>query len=117
MFDGIFVKGLPMKEIVYNKLVRDRIPAIIRADGKACETEVLDDDAFLAALDKKMTEELREYEESHSAEELADLLEVIYAAADVLGYGREQLEALRIRKAEKRGGFRQKIFLKTVREP
>lgn len=106
-----------MKEIVYNKLVRDRIPEIIRADGKECETEVLEDSAFLAALDKKMTEELQEYFESHSAEELADLLEVIYAAADVLGYSREQLEELRVRKAEKRGGFGQKIFLKTVREP
>ena len=105
-----------MKEIVYNKLVRDRIPEIIRADGKECEMEVLDDGAFLAALDKKMTEELQEYFESHSAEELVDLLEVIYAAADALGYSREQLEELRIRKAEKRGGFGQKIFLKTVRE-
>lgn len=105
-----------MKEIVYNKLVRDRIPEIIRADGKECETEVLEDSAFLAALDKKMTEELQEYFESHSAEELADLLEAIYAAADVLGYSREQLEELRVRKAEKRGGFGQKIFLKTVRE-
>ena len=42
-----------MKEIVYNKLVRDKIPAIIEADGKECETEVLDDDAFLVMLDKK----------------------------------------------------------------
>ena len=105
-----------MKEIVYNKLVRDGIPEIIRADGKECEMEGLDDGAFLAALDKKMTEELQEYFESHSAEELVDLLEVIYAAADALGYSREQLEELRIRKAEKRGGFGQKIFLKTVRE-
>lgn len=105
-----------MKEIVYNKLVRDGIPEIIRADGKECETEVLEDSAFLAALDKKMTEELQEYFESHSIEELADLLEVVYAAADALGYSREQLEELRVRKAEKRGGFGQKTFLKTVRE-
>ena len=79
-----------MKEIVYNKLVRDRIPEIIRADGKECETEVLEDGAFLAALDKKMTEELQEYFESHSAEELADLLEVIYRPAGEQQWGEQQ---------------------------
>ena len=63
-----------MKTITYNKLVRDRIPEIIEDSGKTCEIEVLDDKTYLEMLDKKLTEELNEYYESHNAEELADLL-------------------------------------------
>lgn len=58
-----------------NKLVRDRIPDIIEADGKTCITEVLDQVTYLQMLDEKLTEELTEYQESNSMEELADLLE------------------------------------------
>ena len=70
-----------MKTITYNKLVRDRIPEIIEDSGKTCEVEVLTDKTYLEMLDKKLTEELNEYYESHNAEELADLLEVVYATA------------------------------------
>lgn len=47
---------------------------------------------------------------------LADLLEVIHAAAIARGYSIEELEALRAKKAEKRGGFQEKILLKKVME-
>ena len=67
-------------------------------------------------LDKKLTEELNEYYESHNAEELADLLEVIYAAAKGHGYTKEQLEEIRQNKADKRGAFDKKILLKSVTE-
>ena len=70
-----------MKTITYNKLVRDRIPEIIEDSGKTCEIEVLDDKTYLEMLDEKLTEELNEYCESHNIEELADLLEVVYATA------------------------------------
>ena len=70
-----------MKTITYNKLVRDRIPEIIQDSGKTCEIEVLDDKTYLEMLDEKLTEELNEYCESHNIEELADLLEVVYATA------------------------------------
>ena len=62
---------------IYNKLVRDRIPEIIEADGKVCTTEILPDDRYLRMLDAKLDEELAEYQESKSLEELADLLEVV----------------------------------------
>lgn len=70
-----------MKTITYNKLVRDRIPEIIEDSGKTCEVEVIDDKTYLEMLDEKLTEELNEYCESHNIEELADLLEVVYATA------------------------------------
>ena len=103
-----------MEVITYNKLVRDRIPEIIEKDGKTCETEVLSDDDYLVMLDAKLDEELTEYHQDKNIEELADLMEVIYAFAEARGYSIEQLESVRKEKAEKRGSFKDKIFLKTV---
>ena len=100
----------------YNKLVRDRIPEIIEASGKTCATEILSDEAYLRLLDAKLDEELAEYHSDQNIEELADLLEVIYAAAMARGYTLEQLESVRAAKAEKRGDFANKILLKEVIE-
>lgn len=61
----------------YNKLVRDRIPEIIELDGKKCTYETLPDENYMSLLDQKLNEELAEYQESKSLEELADLLEVM----------------------------------------
>ncbi len=95
----------------YNKLVRDRIPEIIEASGERCKTEILSDDAYLKMLDAKLDEELAEYHKDQNIEELADLLEVIRAAAIARGYTLEELEAVRAEKAEKRGGFEKRILL------
>ena len=100
----------------YNKLVRDRIPEIIEASGKSCVTEILSDKAYLRLVDAKVDEELAEYHSAQNIEELADLLEVIYAAAMARGYTLEQLESVRAAKAEKRGAFANKILLKEVIE-
>ena len=100
----------------YNKLVRDRIPEIIEASGKSCVTEILSDKAYLRLVDTKLDEELAEYHSDQNIEELADLLEVIYAAAMARGYTLEQLESVRAAKAEKRGAFANKILLKEVIE-
>ena len=100
----------------YNKLVRDRIPEIIEASGKSCVTEILSDEAYLRMVDAKLDEELAEYHSDPNVEELADLLEVIYAAAVARGYTLEQLESVRTAKAEKRGAFANKILLKEVIE-
>ena len=73
-----------MGAIIYNKLVRDKIPEIIEASGKTCETEILSDKEYLQMLDKKLGEELAEYYKEQNIEELADLLEVLYATAKAL---------------------------------
>ena len=103
-----------MEKIVYSKLVRDRIPSIIEADGKTCVTEALSDARYLEMLDAKLNEELAEYQESHSLEELADLLEVLRAVVLARGWTWEQLEEVRQKKAAKRGGFEKKLLLKKV---
>lgn len=102
--------------ITYNKLVRDKIPEIIEASGKKCDTAVLTDKDFLYMLDKKLGEEVKEYQESHEVEELADVLEVIYAIAETQGVSKKQLEDIRAAKTEKRGAFEKKILLKSVTE-
>lgn len=101
----------------YNKLVRDRIPEIIEAAGKTCVTETLPDARFLEMLDAKLNEELSEYQESKSLEELADLLEVLRAVVRARGWTWEQLEEVRREKAALRGAFEQRILLKEVVEP
>ena len=98
----------------YNKLVRDRIPEIIEASDKTCVTEILSDEDYLRMVDAKLDEELAEYHKDQNIEELADLMEVIYAAAIARGYTLEELEQVRAEKAEKRGGFVKKILLKEV---
>lgn len=100
----------------YNKLVRDRIPEIIESSGKTCTTEVLSPEEYLRMLDVKLDEELAEYHKDQNVEELADLLEVIHAAAIARGYTLEDLERVRAEKAAKRGGFEKRILLKEVYE-
>ena len=100
----------------YHKLVRDRIPEIIEKAGKRCSTEILSDEEYLKMVDAKLDEELAEYHKDQNLEELADLMEVIYAAAEARGFTREELEETRAKKAKDRGGFKKKILLKEVME-
>lgn len=114
--DVEILRRLRMPAKTYHKLVRDRIPEIIEADGKTCVCETLSDEDYIALLDQKLNEELAEYQESKSLEELADLLEVMQAVVKARGWTLEELEQARAEKAAKRGGFEKKILLKEVRE-
>ena len=105
---------MPVK--TYHKLVRDRIPEIIEADGKTCVCETLSDEVYIRLLDQKLNEELAEYQESKSLEELADLLEVMQAIVRARGWTLDELEQVRADKAAERGGFTKKILLKEVWE-
>lgn len=93
------------------KLVRDRIPEIIRADNVEPITRVLSDEEYLVALDEKLREEVAEYLEAKDLNELADVLEVIHAIIAARGSSYEQIEFVREEKLEKRGGFSNKISL------
>lgn len=104
----------------YNKLVRDRIPEIIEKTGKKFTTTILSDQEYIKELKKKSFEELEEYlsttNKEDALEELADVLEIIHALAECHGSSIKEVEAIRERKAEKRGGFQEKIFLVEVEE-
>ena len=99
---------------VYNKLVRDKIPQIIEDNGQKAQLKILEGDAYLASLEEKLNEEVGEYHKDRSVEELADILEVVYALAATIGCTPAQLEHICMEKRQQRGGFDQKIFLISV---
>ncbi|AGK53636.1 nucleoside triphosphate pyrophosphohydrolase [Bacillus sp. 1NLA3E] len=105
---------------IHNKLVRDRIPEIIKNDGKKFSTRILNNDEYTKELKKKSFEELEEYMNTENTEdaieELADVLEIIHALAEYHGVSIERVEEARKKKAEKRGGFKEKIFLIEVED-
>ena len=102
--------------IEYDKLIRDKIPEIIEQSGKNCIIEVMDNYTYIEYLDQKLNEELAEYQQDKSIEELADLLEVMYAVVTARGYSVAELERIRLEKAEKRGAFEKRLLLKSVSE-
>ena len=95
----------------YNKAIRDKIPEIIQKDGHSCNVKTLSDEKFLEHLEKKLSEEVAEYQNDKNPEELADILEVIYRVAQLRGVSKEELEKIRIKKSEERGGFEKNLFL------
>ena len=97
--------------MVIQKLVRDKIPAMIEAQGKVPNIRILSDAEYTAELEKKLDEEVAEFHTDQNLEELADILEVVYALTENLGHSREELLALREKKASERGGFRNRVFL------
>ena len=105
---------------IYNKLVRDRIPEIIESNGKQFSTKILGNEEYIKALKNKSFEELEEYinagNDKDALEELADLLEIIHALAECHGSSFDNVEKVRQKKAEKRGGFKEKIFLIEVED-
>lgn len=103
-----------MSTIKYNKLVRDEIPSIIKEDNKECEVLIAPKDVKYQLLEKKLQEEVNEFLEDKNIEELADVMEVLFALADSLGYSEEELIDVRNKKKEQRGGFYKGIILKSV---
>lgn len=102
--------------IEYDKLVRDRIPEIIRAAGKTPVTRLVEDaDELKRRLVDKLFEEMQEYKESGSVEEIADILEVLQALTEqVHGLKWEEVREIQGRKWEERGGFGAGVVLERV---
>jgi len=100
---------------IHNKLVRDRIPEIIKSTGKLAVTEILDEEEYVTELRRKSKEELDEFLNSETneeaLEELADLLEIIHALAKIHAANIDKVEQIRLKKAEERGSFDERIFL------
>ena len=98
----------------YNKLVRDKIPEIIKADGRNCETLIVAGEEKYKLLEEKLQEEVNEFLEDKNLEELADVMEVLFGLADSLGYSEEELLEARDKKRGERGGFKDGIVLKST---
>lgn len=97
--------------VIYNKLVRDRIPDMIRAQGETANIRILERNEYLQHLEAKLDEEVGEYHRDKNAEELADILEVVYALAEAIGCTKEELLKIYQKKHDARGGFEKRIFL------
>ena len=101
---------------VYNKLVRDKIPEIIEGNGEKPITRILDNDEYLKELNTKLQEEVNEYFADGNVEELADIVEVIYGILDAKNVSIEEFEKIRTGKVEKRGAFKDRIYLEKVED-
>ena len=102
--------------MLYCKLVRDNIPEIIEKSGKRALIETLSDKEYEVFLERKLDEEVNEYHDSKDLDELADILEIIMALAQVKGCDFSDLVDLQRKKAAERGGFSKKILLIEVSE-
>ena len=98
-----------MKE--FNKLVRDKMPEIIKANGDVPFIRIADDDEYWEKLREKLQEEVNEFLEDENHKELADVLEVMHAICKHKGIDFTDIEKIRIEKADKRGAFKNKIIL------
>ncbi|KOA18069.1 hypothetical protein CLHOM_35820 [Clostridium homopropionicum DSM 5847] len=101
---------------IYNKLVRDKIPQIIKNSNKAFDIHVASKEESLELLNKKLDEEVSEFHKDQNLEELSDIMEVIFALAKNLGFSEEELLNKRLEKREARGGFDENIVLEKVYE-
>lgn len=100
----------------YNKIVRDNIPEIIQSKNKSCDVTFVSDKEAVAFLAKKVLEEGKEFIETHTKEELADLYEVLDAIMNKKGWKKSEIDRVRNDKNKKNGTFKRNIILKTVHE-
>lgn len=100
----------------YDKLVRDNIPAIIESKWEQAITHIADNQEYQKRLEDKFYEEGKElFSWTNTAEELADILEVVYAIGDSHWISKEEIEKIRIEKREKRWGFEKRIILEETK--
>ena len=97
--------------MAYYKLVRDKIPEIIKAKGINPINHIADDEEFESALLNKLREEVEEFIEDPCKEEMADIMEVIYAILEQRQFNFKDIEKVRKKKVEERGSFEKKIIV------
>ena len=102
------------EKVVYHKLVRDRIPEIIKANGAECVTHVAKLDEYNRLLESKLQEEITEFLHNKCAEEIADILEVIEAIARLEGISVDEIKKVKTDKRANRGSFNKRIVLETT---
>jgi predicted house-cleaning noncanonical NTP pyrophosphatase (MazG superfamily) len=97
--------------MIYNKLVRDKIPEFIVKHGGNPKSHIAEDDEYHHKLLEKMDEEFNEFKEDENLEEYVDMLEVLEAIAEYKGFKKDEIEDYRNTKAKERGRFKNRIIL------
>ena len=100
---------------IFKKLIRDKVPEIMKREGKELDVRVLDDNEFKEALRRKVIEEVSELKDAKSADEAKDKIAYLHEIADALGdaYGfpRKEILELKDKTHNERGGFDGRLFL------
>ena len=102
------------EEILYNKLIRDRIPEIIEDAGKEYKIHKADDQEYIDKLFLKVEEELAELKEEPSIMEMADIFEVLEAVIDYFNFDQKEIKEYQLKKRKERGGFKKQLILDKV---
>ena len=97
--------------MIYNKLVRDGIPEYIRKKGGTPVVRVADEVEYWQKLKEKLSEEVAEFNKDENIEEIADIMEVLDAIVDYKKFDRAHIVQAKAKKAEERGGFKDRIIL------
>lgn len=109
---------MKIKFFKVEKLIRDKIPAFLESKGIAVHAKAMEDQEFISKLKDKLLEEVQEVLEASGSdelcEELADVLEVIHALSKANGLTMQQIEKIRLKKREIKGGFENKIFNSSI---
>ncbi|MFH1503682.1 MAG: nucleoside triphosphate pyrophosphohydrolase [Candidatus Diapherotrites archaeon] len=100
----------------YNKLVRDKIPKVIKESGKRPEIHIADNQEYWEKLKEKLSEEVDEFLKESNEEEISDILEVIDAICKFKKFDKKKIDEIKKQKIEKRGEFKDKIILDEVND-
>ena len=103
-------------EKIYNKLVRDKIPKVIESSGKKFSSHIAGELEYKEELFKKVYEELEEFKENPSAEEMADIFEVLEGLIKAYNIEMNDVFDIKEEKARERGAFDDRIILERVWE-
>lgn len=101
---------------IYNKLVRDNIPQLIKESGRDCSSRILNEKEYYDALLDKIVEEIEEYRISGNEEELADVYEVLDCLVQLKEYEPMHIDYLQLIRREKRGSFKDRVLLIDVED-
>lgn len=100
----------------YFKLVRDEIPRILKDQGIEFSCHAASEEEYARKLKEKLFEEIEEFFEEPSPEELADIFEVLRALSGYHGVDIMKAYEARVQKHQDRGGFADRIILEEVLE-
>jgi len=101
-------------KVEYNKLVRDKIPEIIRESGRTCEFKILGQSEIKDALKEKLIEKADVFSNRPSEDEISDIYELLDTIVEVYDFEPLHIDYLKLQNKESKGSYSEKVFLISV---